>query len=352
MLHHFPSAESQLLFLSKLQRLFSESDFTATYKFALLIALADLAVEIGSDDGAELIFSTRQIGERFIQIYWRQALPYGTGRPNATPGILIQNNGVQAAVISAIAAFRLKHGVGTPQLARTLPDYQSLLSSVAQTVSAQPLKYLQNFGGVTDEFLFERAGAGMVKLKLGAVYCLRRFQPLVQQLARSHWVDRIKKNRRNIAILGEADDLEDFMFAASRQSLLAMADGLRKLDGAKCFYCGHGLANADVDHFVPFSQYPRDLAHNFVLAHPACNRSKSDTLAARPHLEGWLERLVHHADALAEIGQAAGMIADVQVSRQIASWGYTSAMKQGGHAWLAPAKYELIDAGYIGYFTA
>ena len=103
---------------------------------------------------------------------------------------------------------------------------------------------------------------------------------------------------------------------------------------------------------MPYSQYPRDLAHNFVLAHPACNRSKSDTLAARPHLEGWLERLVHHADALAEIGQAAGMIADVQVSRQIASWGYTSAMKQGGHAWLAPAKYELIDAGYIGYFTA
>ena len=49
-----PSADQQLAFLTKLQRLFAEGDFTATYKFALLIALSDLAVELGADDGAEL----------------------------------------------------------------------------------------------------------------------------------------------------------------------------------------------------------------------------------------------------------------------------------------------------------
>ena len=43
-----PSAEQQLAFLTKLQRLFAEGDFTATYKFALLIALSDLAVELGA----------------------------------------------------------------------------------------------------------------------------------------------------------------------------------------------------------------------------------------------------------------------------------------------------------------
>ena len=55
-----PSAEAQLAFLAKLQRLFSEGDFTATYKFALLIALADLAVELGADDGAELALSNNR----------------------------------------------------------------------------------------------------------------------------------------------------------------------------------------------------------------------------------------------------------------------------------------------------
>ena len=65
------------------------------------------------------------------------------------------------------------------------------------------------------------------------MYCLRRVQPLVQQLARSHWVEHIKRNRRNAGILGQADDLEDFLFCASRQSLLAM--GFERLTGPSVF---------------------------------------------------------------------------------------------------------------------
>ena len=348
--HALPSAEAQLVLLGKLQRIFTESDFTATYKFALLMALADLAVELGADDGEELVLSIRQIAERFIQLYWRQTLPYGTGRASTSPGILVQSNGAQAAVVSAITTFRSRHGAATPQLARALPEYPALLGAVAQTVSAQPLNYLQNFDGVTDAFLYERAGAGQVRLKPGVAYCLRRFQPLVQQLARSHWAGHIKRNRRNTGILGQADDLEDFLFAASRQSLLAMSQGLRKLDGAKCFYCAQALAEADVDHFIPFSHYPRDLAHNFVLAHPTCNRSKSDTLAAGPHLERWLERIDRHANAISDIAMTVGMLADAQVSRKIAAWGYAAAIARGGSGWLAPGRYEAIDPHYGVYF--
>lgn len=347
----FPSAEDQLRFLTNIQRVFAEGDFTATYKFALIIALADLAVELGADDGRELVLSTRQIGERFIQMYWRQALPYGKGLPDSSPGVLVQNNGVQAAVISAIGAFRAMQGVGTYQSVRSLPEYQVLLAKVAQTVSAQPLNYLQNFGGTTNDFIYERAGSGKVRLKPGVAYCLRRFHPLVQQLARSHWVGHIKGNPRNHTILGAADDLENFLFATSRQSLLAMADGLRKLDGPGCFYCAGTLTASDVDHFVPFSQYPRDLAHNFVLAHAYCNRSKSATLAARTHLERWLERLEMRRDAIAEIGQVAGLVVDAQVSRQIAAWGYASAEASGGSAWLSPARYERVDASYSECFA-
>lgn len=346
-----PSAEEQLRFLSNIQRVFAEGDFTATYKFALLIALADLAVELGADDGQELMLSTRRIGERFIQMYWRQALPYGKGLPGSSPGVLVQNNGVQAAVISAIAAFRAAEGVGSYQTARSIPEFQTLLAKVAQTVSAQPLNYLQNFGRTTNDFLYERAGSGKVRLKPGVGYCLRRFHPLVQQLARSHWVGHIKGNPRNHMILGEADDLEHFLFATSRQSLLMMAESLRKLDGPSCFYCAGMVSAGDVDHFVPFSQYPRDLAHNFVLAHPSCNRSKSATLAAKPHLERWLERLELRRDAISEIGQVAGLVADATVSLQIAAWGYTSAIASGGSAWLSPAKYERVDASYNDCFA-
>ncbi|QDZ26568.1 HNH endonuclease [Noviherbaspirillum sp. UKPF54] len=345
-----PTPEAQLQFLSKLQRVFAEGDFAATYKFALLIALADLAVELGADDGEELILTTRQIGLRFISLYWKHSLPYGNGRPDSAAGILSQNNGTQAAVVSAITGFREQTNVPTFLAATLHPGFNSLLSSVAATVSAQPLSYLQNFGGGTDEFIYERAGAGKVRLKPGMGYCLRRFYSLVQQLARAHWVGHIKGNRRNVAILGEADDLEEFLFATSRQSLELMGAGLRKLDGARCFYCGHSLNAADVDHYIPFAQYPRDLAHNFVLAHPGCNRSKSDTLAALPHLERWLERLQAKSDALAEIGTAAGFLTDSRVARQVGAWAYSNAVASGGQAWLATNDYHPIDQRYADYF--
>lgn len=341
-----PSADAQLAFLIKLQRLFAEGDFTATYKFALLIALADLAVEQGADTGDGLQLTTRQIAERFIQLYWRQAAPYGTGRLGAEPDVLVQNLGAQAAVVSAIASFRSKVKASSPQVAALHADYPKLLSAVAQTVTAQPLNFLQNFGGATDEFLYDRA-PGKVLLKPGVAYCFRRFQPLVHQLARSHWVDHIKGNRRNQTILGSADDLEQFLFETSRQSLALLGAALRKLDGPKCFYCGDGIASAEVDHFVPFAQYPRDLAHNFVLAHPACNRSKSDMLAAKRHLQRWLARLLARADDIATIGAEVGMVADAQVSRRVASWGYASAVATEGRAWLGPNSFERVDGSYV-----
>jgi len=226
-----------------------------------------------------------------------------------------------------------------------------LLSAVTQTVSAQPLTYLQNFGGGTDEFLYDRPAPGKVRMKPGVMYCMRRFQPLVQQLARSHWVGHIKGNRRNRSILGDADDLEEFLFSTSRQSLIAMAQGLRRLDGASCFYCGTGMTSVDVDHFIPFVQYPRDIAHNFVLAHPTCNRSKSDMLAAKKHLARWLERLERRADDLTQLGVQAGLVADAAVCRRVAAWGYSTGFASGGAAWVAPNSFEPIDASYIDCFA-
>ncbi|MFM0120278.1 HNH endonuclease [Paraburkholderia sp. RL18-101-BIB-B] len=347
-----PSPEAQLAFLAKLQRLFAEGDFTATYKFALLISFAELAVEHGADDGAQLTLTTRQIAERFIFLYWKHAIPYGTGRPGSQPGVLVQNLGVQAAILSAIAEFRASTSASSALQASSFPGYAPLLSKVAAVVSAQPLNYLQNFGGVTDPFLYERPLRGGVTLKPGVSYCLRRFYTLVEQMARTRWVAHIKANRRNHPILGNADDLEDFLFSSSRQSLAIISANLRKLDGPRCFYCGEGLVDADVDHFVPFSLYPRDLVHNFVLAHPACNRSKSDTLAAKPHLERWLERLLVKEQQLTEIGLLAGVSGDRGTVQRVITWGYTVASGTGGRAWLSPSTYENIDFLYVSLLSA
>lgn len=345
-----PSAEDQVAFLSKVQRLLTEGDFQATYKYALLASLADLAVEHGADDARELELTVRQIGARFIEFYWRQAAPYGVGRADAAPGVLVQNKGVQAAVISDILVFRKRAGIVTELTARERPGYAALLSAVSDTVSKQPLNFLQNFGGSTDEFLYERAGRGRIRLKAGVAFHLRRYHALIQDLVRSRWLGFIRANKLNHAILGETDDLEAFLFETSRRSLAVIEDGLRKLEGAVCFYCHDPLQEAEVDHFVPFVSYARDLAHNFVLAHPKCNRSKSDTLAGKEHLYRWLERLEVRRDALAEIGSEAGIVVDPVVCRRVAAWGYENAAMASGQAWLRARHYEPIDASYLLLF--
>jgi hypothetical protein len=62
-----PSAESQVEFLTKLQRLLSEGQFVATYKFALLQAIADLAVEHGDDLGGPLEVGIDAIAGKFVR---------------------------------------------------------------------------------------------------------------------------------------------------------------------------------------------------------------------------------------------------------------------------------------------
>lgn len=341
-----PSPDEQLVFLSKLQRLFAEGDFTATYKFALLIALADLAIEIGDDSGRPLQLGHRVIASKFIEMYWQQSVPYSTGRTGTAQDVLVQNSGTQAAIITAIVRFRQQNPAATVQSAKLLPSYLALILTVGQTVSAQPINYLQNLGGITDQFLYERT-RGAIVLKPGVAFCLRRFQPLVQQLARSHWVGHIKRNRLNSPILGQADDLESFMFATSRHALTIIGAGLKKLTNSHCFYCLSTVQDADVDHFVPFSMYPRDLMHNFVLAHPSCNRSKSDTLAALPHLERWLAFITLHDDSLNEIGEAAGRLSDGESCRSVAGWGYANAMSSGGQAWLKSNAYQPVNQNYL-----
>src|SRR5687768_5972200 len=97
-----PTPEEQVQFLRNVQRLLAEGLFVASYKFALVHALADLAVLKGGDSGAPLEIETKEIAAKFVEQYWRQSRPFQLGR-EATGLILQQNTGKQAAIISQTA---------------------------------------------------------------------------------------------------------------------------------------------------------------------------------------------------------------------------------------------------------
>ena len=102
-----PKPEEQIRFLTNLQRLLDEGLFVASYKFALLLSLADLSIENGDDSGAPLTFTTEETAEKFIQYYWRQVVPYAAA---ANALVLQQNTGQQAEVVNIVRVAREKHG--------------------------------------------------------------------------------------------------------------------------------------------------------------------------------------------------------------------------------------------------
>jgi hypothetical protein len=132
-----PTPAEQIAFLGNIERLLSEGQFVATYKYALLIAIADLAVQLGSDDGSELQLPLRAIAEQFIELYWRHSAPYGTG----TQSVLIQNNGRQASVISIVA--NLQRRQGTLMRAQASPAWQAAITQAARLITTMPLWRLQ-----------------------------------------------------------------------------------------------------------------------------------------------------------------------------------------------------------------
>lgn len=115
-----PTAQFQLDFFAKLQRIVSEGDFTATYKFALLISLTELAIERGTDDCASIVGPVGAIAEKFAELYWKQVVPYSA--TDAVPGMLSQITGDAAAIPNRLAILHAETGLHSLAAARLHPS--------------------------------------------------------------------------------------------------------------------------------------------------------------------------------------------------------------------------------------
>ncbi len=327
-----PGPQEQIDFLGRLQVLFEDSSFSATYKFALLMSLSDLAVESEGDGTGEYPISTRKIAEKYAELYWPQTIPYPVAGDHDSALILYQNKGKQAFVVNRLLEIR-NQGVSTWSQVLNHPDWQHVSGEIAGNIEKNPVRYLQT--GV-DPFLYDYPNPkGRIVLKPGVVFLLRTFHPLIQQLARSGWVKHIRENRNNADILGRRDELEPFLFGTPRASLVDLKEVLSEIQSGGCFYCGKRISDvtgADVDHFIPWSKYPRDLLHNFVLADAGCNRSKSDMLAAQPHLARWVERNARFGQILSE--RTKGFLPDLSCSVNVARWAYDSAWRNRALGWV------------------
>ena len=346
-----PPPEDQIQFIANIERILSEGSFVATYKYALLVALVELAIERGDDSNRELVLPIHDIADKFSELYWRQAVPYEADSASATGLVLHQNQGKQASAISRLAKLRdeMQGSRSTLAEARRSRDWKQLVTRMQSLLKAMPLWRLQRVGHEDVRFLYEGGpGTDCITLLPGVACRLRERAPLIRRLAETEWLRFVLSLKQNQPVLGRAVGLSEFLFGSNRAALAQkVSKPLRELQSGRCFYCQGNLPSAVcVDHFIPWSRYPRDLAHNFVLAHRNCNSLKSDLLGGEPYLERWAEFVTIHNSDLAQIGTEAGLLVDRATSVAVAEWSYGHAERVHAEVWLGGRDYGHLSTSW------
>jgi 5-methylcytosine-specific restriction endonuclease McrA len=283
----------------RLLALLDQAAVATTYKYALLLALIDATLR-GTDEHGEppekLPVST--LAQHALELYWPHTDPYpGSG------DVLRQSGTGQAELLTTIRRFRSHDPAGRTTLAaaRYSADFDRLWREATWKLAEMPLPRLQRVGNQTDPFLysigwdetitrrvFERDDFDRsVRLmpEVGRELC--RLAPLLRPLIERLWASRVVVYNR----LPEGR-LDEFLFRRARLDATRVRLALFELQEGRCFYTQLPVrvADADVDHFLPWSRSPVNAIENLVVADRRINGNKSDHLAAAAHVHRWRER--------------------------------------------------------------
>lgn len=303
-----------------------EGSFTATYKFAVLLALLDCCLEQAQADGRPpAAIGTRALARRTLELYWPQT--NGFAGPAGTV-MLRQNSSNQAEILSRIYQFRDRHGADrTPTAADAehlaAADFTDLLEFAEWKLAEMPLPRLQRLGQRDDRFLYDLDwhatgwGASItqrqlrdgtvrreVRLRAGVADELLRLHGLLRPLIEREWAATVARFNRDA--VGDYE-LDAFLFGRTRTPPGRLKADLSELQQGACFYCGRQLRTgetAEIDHFLPWARHPDEGIHNLVVADRTCNNSKRAYLASAEHVERWRCRLDERGHALTEIAGA------------------------------------------------
>ncbi len=294
----------------RLLTMLAEGAFTATYKYAVLLALVDLCVEQSTLTGdAPTCVTTRQLAERVLELYWPQARAFDRRT-------LRQNSGKQAGIVTKILRFQKQLGEPGIAVGRARPlapdQFDRLVRDIEWILVEMPLPKLQRVGSEQVPFLYRiNWSDGVLRSTFRSADFdnairfignagdeLVRLAPFVRPLVQREWAARVAR----VNDLPEAR-LEQFLFGSRREAVAHLGTPLLRLQDGSCFYCGKRISGKrQVDHFVPWSRHPDDGLDNLVVAHGSCNGAKSDHLAAAGHVERWAERT---RDCEVELGRIA-----------------------------------------------
>jgi hypothetical protein len=345
--------------------LLDQGNFTATYKYAVLLGLLDLSLEQTARDGnAPAVLTTQQLAAKVTELYWPHSVPYRGEH------VLKQNGGrrdSQAEILTAIRRFRERHAPDpSAPLSRARCGapvrFESLLRHVEWILIAMPLPRLQVVGKAADPFLYGVAWGLDIRRERVSAYQRGdqsafdnriRFQPdvgehlvrlngLLRPLIQQQWTKMVAQLNQL-----EGNRLEAFLFGVERVPLEPVRAALQDLQGNICFYCGCGIGHGPasrphVDHFVPWARYPNNAVENLVVAHERCNADKRDFLAAASHVCRWRDRMTRQATALERIAARAQWAHHPHETDNVARALYFH-LPIGAPLWVRQREFDLLD---------
>ncbi|WP_417655255.1 S24 family peptidase [Pseudoalteromonas atlantica] len=328
--------QQQLDFIAYIQRMLVEGDFSATYKFALLHAIADVCVEQPLlSEQSELVIELPTLADKLITLYWHHAMPFSSEHTGES-ALLKQNTGAQSKVISVLFECQQNNIRNFRQLKHS-PFYKSTFNAAMATLKSGPLWRLQILAKQEECFLYPHTNSTQfITLNAGIASCFRRFYDLVVYLAKNAWLQKIQSIKHNQALIGPQSQLQEFLFGVDRNALTKAKPVLVELQSNTCFYCQKPMKNdVEVDHFIPFARYANDLGHNFVAAHRTCNNNKRDFLAAQQHRERWQNQNLVVNSQIISNELSAYFHCDAVKSLAVSNWAYQVAQANSAKLWIA-----------------
>lgn len=325
----------------------------------MLIALTNVAVRRGRDDGSSLSIGLDELAREFIDLHWGMAQPF----PGVDGGRLAFSNqpARQAAVITQIARHAGTSRTTHARLRAYRASEAALVSKVRTTITRDVLYRLQSVGpqGSKDDpssqFIYQHPATATacaklkeITLKPGVPACLRSLQPVIVGMAQARWALWMRAHNPQ---LGPDCTLEQFMFGSERIPLAKFAEWLYELQDGRCFYTGKRLGEPSaghVDHFLPRARYALDVPANLVLASIPANTDKRDHIASERFLEQWSVRNVRlqvPASLVAEArtGPRPEDASGWSPTTAVARWMYAAGERSQVPAWDGMRAYCSID---------
>jgi hypothetical protein len=329
-----------------------DGHFSATYKYAVFLALTDICIESGIQPDQTVSFTTRQLAEHVVRIYWSHT------REFANKGVLQQAHTGNHRIVTWISRYQMRAGVDStrdPSSMRDSGAFQRLLDKVERKLIEDPIPRLQVLQNRPFPFLFEcpwtlpldrrvvtrmvregRTTPNQIHLLPGVPEALVRLNGIMRPLVQREWA------RRVAGINGfEEDDLLAFLFESPRIATSAVREGLRDIQRDACFFCERPLRGpVHVDHFVPRRRYADDSIDNLVLADQSCNSSKKILLPSERHVAKWVRRA--RDPALAKIAENSQWPRDSSRTLSVASSLYRR-LPEGSQLWVSADATITVD---------